>query len=316
MKIISLEQIESILPSLDLIPEIEKGFSDYSQGRVVVPPVGEMILDKGEVHIKYGFVKKDAFYVIKVASGFYGNPALGLSSGNGLMLLFSQHTGELECILLDEGHLTNIRTAVAGAISARHMAPKNVRQIGIVGAGTQGKMQLIYLKRVIACRKVLVWGLDDEELSSYKSEMEKEGFMVQSTREAAMILDQCNLVVTATPSKFPLLFPRDLKPGTHITAVGSDTVEKQELDSGILQKADLVVADSIAQCMERGEIFKAMESGQLEKKDVVELGQVISGTIPGRTHQDQITIADLTGVAVQDINIAAAVYRAFTNRRL
>ena len=109
----------------------------YSEGRAVVPPVGELLLEKGEVHIKYGYIEGDDFYVIKIASGFYGNPKLGIPSGNGLMLLFSQQTGELVCTLKDEGLLTDVRTAVAGAIASKYLAPVNIQRIGIVGTGMQ-----------------------------------------------------------------------------------------------------------------------------------------------------------------------------------
>jgi len=311
MQIITLEQINNIIPSLDLFPEIEKGFKAYSEGKVVVPPIGEMILEKGEVHIKYGFVRGGKYYVIKIASGFYCNPENGLSSSNGLMLLFSQQTGELECILLDEGHLTNIRTAVAGAIVAKYLAPDPVHKIGIVGAGKQGRMQLHYLKDVVACREVMVWGTSTKELDLYRIDMEREGFRIETTEDASLLQRLCNLIVTATPSKRPLLSAEYLEKGTHITAVGSDTADKQELDPEILLHADLVVADSIVQCMERGEIFKAMEAGKMVKNKVVELGDIISGTSRGRDNKEQITVADLTGVAVQDIGIATAVYSAF-----
>ena len=312
MEIITLDQIKQILPSIDIIPQIEKGFQAYSEGRVIVPPIGEMILDKGEVHIKYGFVKKDEYYVIKVASGFYGNPTIGLPSGNGLMLLYSQETGELISILLDEGHLTDIRTAVAGSIAAKYLAPSIVNKIGIVGAGTQGRLRLSYLKNVVDCRHVLVWGMNQTEVDAYKSDMEKEGFYIETTLNSAEILRQCNLVVTTTPAKSPVISYTDLRKGTHITAVGSDTAEKQEVDSRILRDADIVVADSIEQCMARGEIYKAIVAADLKKEKVIELGNVISGTAKGRTSYQQTTIADLTGVAVQDISIASAVYRAVT----
>ena len=270
-----------------------------------------MILERGEVHIKYGFIKNDDYYVIKVASGFYQNPGQGLPSGNGLMLLFSQNTGEMAAILLDEGYLTNIRTAVAGAIAARYMAPARVSKIGIAGAGAQGRLQLRYLKNVVNCKDVLVWGLNREEVDTYKLEMEKEGFSIETTLDASEILRNCNLVVTATPSKRPILNVRDLKKGTHITAIGSDTPEKQELDSQILRNADVVVADSIEQCMTRGEIARAISAGDLNKERVTELGNIISGSAKGRTSDQQITVADLTGVAIQDISIASAVFRAY-----
>lgn len=310
MKIISLEQIKEILPSIDLIPEIEKGFVAYSQKKAVVPPVGELLMEKGEVHIKYGFIEKDNYYVIKIASGFYENAKFGLSSSNGLMILFKQETGELVCILLDEGHLTNVRTAVAGAVAAKYLAPKKVRKIGIVGTGIQARLQLTHLVGIIECREVLVWGRSEGELIKYKKEMETEGFKIETTGDANEILGSCNLIVTTTPSETPLLFENHLKKGTHITAVGSDTPQKQELDSKILQSADLIVADSIFQCLERGEIFQAVSSNNITKDDLVELGNIISGEKAGRTSDEQITVADLTGVAVQDIKIAKAIFES------
>jgi len=310
MKIATLAQIREVLPSLDLISAIEEGFVAYSSGRATVPPVGELILDKGEVHIKSGFIAGEDLYVIKIASGFYGNPALGLPSGNGCMLLFKQSTGEAASILLDEGHLTDVRTAVAGTVAAKYFAPRKVERIGIVGAGVQARLQLEWLKRVSNCRDVLVWGPLPAELEDYKREMESRGFLVETTSDTAAILKACNLVVTATPSKTPLLLAADLRPGTHITAVGSDTPDKQELDSEILAKADVVVADSLPQCRLRGEIHKALESGRIREDQCVELGAVISGREKGRTSESQITVVDLTGVAVQDIKIAAAIYRA------
>jgi ornithine cyclodeaminase len=316
MELLSLDQIKDLVRGMDLLPEIEAGFKAYSEGRAIVPPVGEMLLDKGEVHIKYGFIKGDPYYVIKVASGFYRNPAIGLPSGNGMMLLFSQHTGSTECILLDEGYLTNVRTAVAGAIAARYLAPEGVEQIGILGAGVQARMQLSWLKGILPSRKALVWSIDKEELGPYRVDMEAAGFNVETTGDIGRIAEHCQIIVSTTPSKTPLLHAGQLKKGTHITAVGSDTTEKQELDSAILRDADVVVADSIAQCMERGEIFRAMRSGMLEKEKVRELGRVISGSEAGRTSADQITVADLTGVAVQDINIAAAVFEAHRARKV
>jgi len=310
MQILSRQQIDRILPSLDLFPDIEKGFQAYSEGRAIVPPIGELLLDRGEVHIKYGCLKDEAYYVIKIASGFFETPESDHMSSNGMMILFSQQTGQPLCTLLDEGLLTNIRTAVAGSVVARYLAPKQVGKIGIVGAGTQARLQLSYLKKVVDCSRVLVWGSSENECESYRRDMEGEGFQVEVTENLGEIQDQCTLIVTTTPSKKPLLDVQRLRKGTHITAVGSDTAEKQELDPAILRSADLVVADSIAQCLERGEIHKALEAGQIEKKDLLELGQLISGTVAARSSEEQITVADLTGVAVQDIAIASAVFEA------
>lgn len=311
-RVFTREEIERVLPGIDFLPAIEAGFVSYSRGEAVVPPVGELLLPKGEVHIKYGYIKGDEYYVIKVASGFYDNPKLGLPSGNGLMLLFRQKTGEPAAILLDEGLLTDVRTAVAGAICAKYLAPPVVRRIGILGTGTQARLQLFHLKGVVNCREVLVWGRGEKQLARYRADMEREGFRVEGTSDPGRLLRECDLVVTCTPATEPLLSASDLHPGLHITAVGSDTPDKQELDPDILARADLVVADSRAQCRERGEIHHVLAAGVLREEDVVELGEVIAGVAPGRRGTEEITVADLTGVAVQDIAIAEAVFRALT----
>ncbi len=310
MKIITRQEIEAIVPTLDLVPIIEAGFVAYSNGWAVVPPVGELLLDSGDVHIKYGYIHRDDYYIIKIASGFYNNAQFGLPTSNGLMLLFRQQTGELQSVLLDEGRLTDIRTAVAGAIAARHLAPPHVERIGIVGAGIQARLQLQHLAAVTPCRKVLVWDRTGAQREKYRHDMSAHGFQVEMTGEQHEILRQCNLIVTCTPATEPLLQVADLRPGTHITAVGSDTPHKQELDGAILGRADLVVADSIAQCLMRGEIYQAVNGGFLAEGNIVELGSIVCGDIPGREGPEQITVADLTGVAVQDIQIAKAVYEA------
>lgn len=309
-RIVTRERIERLMPGLDLVGAIEAGFVAYSRGRAVVPPVGELLLEHGEVHIKYGYIKGEEHYVVKIASGFYRNPERGLPSGGGMMLLFRQDTGEPACLLLDEGVLTDVRTAVAGAIAAKHLAPARVERIGIVGTGTQARLQLRHLAPMTGCRDVLVWGRGERQRECYRADMAGLGYRVETTADSSDVLASCNLVVTTTPATEPILHAGGLRPGTHITAVGSDTPTKQELDAEILARADVVVADSVSQCLERGEIHRAIDAGRLERNRVVELGDVIDGRAAGRTSQDQVTVADLTGVAVQDMKIAEAVFEA------
>ncbi len=175
-EIFNREQIERALEGVDVTGAIEEGFVAYSRGKVVVPPVGELILEDppGDVHIKYGLIKKDDYFVIKVASGFYDAIELG-QPPDGLMLVFSQKTSRLVCILLDECHLTNVRTAAAGAVVAKYLAPKKVERIGVFGAGTQGKMQVEALLPFVDCRDVVVWGRNDEELEAYRAAMSRHG---------------------------------------------------------------------------------------------------------------------------------------------
>lgn len=311
-RIIGLEEIRAALEGADLLPGIEQAFVAYSAGRAVVPPVGELLLPdmRADVHIKYGFIAGEPYYVIKVASGFYGNPEKGLPSSNGLMLVFDRSTGALVAILLDEGLLTDLRTGAAGAVAAKHLAPKRVRRIGIVGSGTQARHQLRMLKAVTPCRDVLAWGRHPDRLARYRDDMAAEGFTVATTSDVGDVPAACELVVTATASHAPLVRREHLRPGIHITAVGADSPVKQELDSLVLRRADVVVADSRSQCLERGEISHAVRERCIRPDEVVELGAVIAGTAEGRTSEQDITVADLTGVAVQDIEIARTVLEA------
>lgn len=310
--VVPLAEIKKALAAVDPLPLIEEGFAAYSRGEVVVPPVGELVFDDppGDVHIKYGYIKGDDFYVIKIASGFYDNPKHGLPSGDGLMLVYSQKTGVLEAILLDEGYLTNLRTAVAGAVAAKYLAPGMVTAVGIIGAGVQGRMQLDWLRRVRTFDKAVVWGVNEEELAAYRRDMESPGLKIQTTLRAQEVAAAANLIVTCTPATKPVLKAEWIRPGTHITAMGSDTASKQELEAGILAKADRVVVDSLGQSELRGEVYKAVSAGAIGRDRLVELGWVISDEKLRRASENEITVADLTGVAVQDVQISKAVWLA------
>tara|TARA_B100001250_G_C19812098_1_gene796203 strand:+ start:851 stop:1804 length:954 start_codon:yes stop_codon:yes gene_type:complete len=316
MKIILKPEIKRLTESLDLFPIIRNGFIAYSEGKSVVPPVAELSFDKppGDVHIKYGYITGDKYYVIKIASGFYQNEKLGLSNGSGLMLLFDQKTGKNVALLSDDAYLTDVRTAVAGAICAQQFS-NEIHCIGVIGTGLQARMQVEYLKKITACRKVMVWGKSLKKSKKYSSYMMNLGFKVKICDSPKYVTDTCNLIITTTAATKPILFADDIQPGTHITAMGSDTPAKQELDPTIIEKADCVVADSISQCINRGEISHALKKGKLTKKNIVELGHVLNGQHSGRTAHHQITVADLTGVAVQDIQIATAVYESFMENK-
>ena len=311
-KIIDLSDIRKVLNRLDPMGLVEEGFTAYSQGNAVIPPVGELLFDSppGDVHIKYGYLVGDDYYTIKIASGFYENVNHGLPSNSGLMLLFDQKTGSLKSVLLDQGYLTDVRTAIAGAIAAKYLSPRHVQAIGVLGTGIQGRMQVQYLKPYVTCQNLVVWGRNPHHLASYKTDMEARGYVVKTTVNPAEVAGLCNLIITATPSHHPLLSAAQIRPGTHITAMGSDTPIKHELAPDVLQKADLVVVDSISQCRERGELHHAMLAKTIHETDVIELGRIIANQTSGRTSDEQITVADLTGVAVQDIQIAKAVFQA------
>ena len=311
MRIVTLDEIKAVLPKIDLMEEIEAGFSAYSNGEVVVPPVGELNFEDppGDVHIKYGYIRDDDVYVIKIASGFYQNKLLGLSNGQGMMVVFDQKNGKPLGLLQDEGYLTDVRTAVAGAICAKYLAPNNIEAIGIIGTGVQARMQLEYLKNVTDCRSAIVWGRSVSALDQYKIRMADSDFIIETTMALDQVTENCNLIVTCTASEKPIIRKCQITGKIHITAMGSDTPNKQEIDSNVLSKADLIIADSRSQCEVRGEIHHAIRNKKVSMDSIVELGEIINGDRQGRTTSSELTVADLTGVAVQDIKISKAVLK-------
>jgi ornithine cyclodeaminase len=309
MRVLKRGEIAQVIEGLDpnyLLMQIEKAFVAIALNQVNMPPIGHLGFDSppGDVHIKYGHITGDASYVIKIGSGFPQNSTLGLSNSNGLMLAFKAQTGELEAALLDEGYLTDQRTAIAGAVVAKHMAPGQVEGIGIVGTGIQARMQLEWLKTVTACRKVYVSGRSSGKMDAFIQDMSGE-FTITACETPAVVAAKANLIVTTTNAKSPLLMASDVRPGTHITAMGSDTPGKQELDENILAASSIVACDSISQCMAQGEACHAVGKGVMSEDQLTTVGAVIHDGIQRK--DEDITVADLTGIATQDIKISLSV---------
>jgi ornithine cyclodeaminase len=313
--VLKLDEIKQRIDVPKMIQAIEDGFVLYSEDKVVVPPVGFLHFDQppGDVHIKYGYVKGDDVYVLKMASGFYNNPDLGLGVADGLILVFSQQTGHLKLILHDECWLTDMRTAAAGAVAAKHLAPGNIRHIGIVGTGVQARMQLEILRNVVDCQSCFIWGRDENKVQGMIEDLKAGeaiqdwGIELKAANDIDELAAECNLIVTTTSAREALIRADQVQKGTHITAMGSDDHGKQELEAELLAKADRVVADSISQCVDHGECFYAVKENRIAEDSILELGNVIKNPELGRSGDDQITVADLTGVAIQDIQIAKMV---------
>ena len=308
-QVFKLDEILKALKDIDVVDVIAQGFKALSEEKVVIPPIGEMLFPDvdGELHIKYGAIKGDEDFVVKMATGFFQNPSIGLSPFSGCMMVFSQKTGHISSVLLEEGELTNHRTAAAGAVAAKCLAPKNVNMIGIVGTGVQSRLQALYLQKITDCRNLVVWGRDKNKVELAAADMHAMGYEANVVENLNDLCELSQLIVTTTPATSPLLKREMITPGTHITAMGSDTSDKCELSPDILDLADIVAADSIEQAIQRGEISQALKAGKCNKDKLVELGSIIIDPSKGRTNDQQITIADLSGVAIQDIMIAKAV---------
>ncbi|MDQ2766082.1 MAG: ornithine cyclodeaminase family protein [Gemmatimonadota bacterium] len=309
--VVSADECEHAVLVPELIEEIAQGFIDYTAGRVVVPPVGYLGFTEpaGDVHLKYGYVKGGDVFVVKVAAGFPQNSERGLPTGDGCMLVFDSHTGFLLAVLLDRSRLTDLRTAVAGAVAARALAPKTISRIGIIGTGVQARLQPLMLKHVTACRDVMLYGRSASRMASCAHYLEAADFRVTIGTSAEAVAEACELIVTTTASHAAHFRAAAVRPGTHITGVGADAPGKQELDVKLFSRAEVVVADSIAQCADHGDLAPALATGDITLDRVRELGTVLANPTLGRTSEQQISIADLTGVAVQDIVIASHVMR-------
>ena len=304
----------------EAISVVEDGFTRLAAGEVNLPPVMslEMPETKGEMHIKGAHIAGAASFVIKMATGFYDNPLLGLPSGSGMMLVFSARTGLPEALLLDNGYLTDLRTAAAGAIAAKYLAKDKLNAVGVIGAGAQGRFQAMALAKVREFPMVLVYDLDASRATRYVQDMpDIIGSDCVAAQDVQEVVNGSDLLITATPSTKPYVHAEWLHPGLHITGMGSDAPHKQELESKALARADLLVCDLKAQCFERGELHRGLEDGTIAEGDeIVELGELTSRSHPGRTDDSQVTICDLTGVGVQDAAIATLAYDKALQGRL
>ena len=285
-------------------------FRADGEGRTRVPAVINLEIPsaRGEFHVKTAYVQGVPHVAVKVASGFYDNPARGLPSGSGLMALFDAATGLPVALLLDNGFLTDIRTAAAGALAADLLANRSVRCVGVIGSGVQAREQVRCLATVRSLSRIVAWSPTRAHLERYCREMRDEGYDVAPADDAEAVCRAAEILVTATPARAPIVRASWLQPGVHVTAVGSDSPGKQEMEPACLERADLVVVDRYAQGAVFGELAHALAAGVLTGEDVTELGAVAAGLKGGRQAADAITIADLTGVGFQDTAIASAAF--------
>jgi ornithine cyclodeaminase len=242
---------------------------------------------------------------VKIASGFYDNPSRGLPSGAGLMAVFDAATGLPVALLLDNGFLTDIRTGAAGAIAAEVLAPAAFDTVGVIGSGLQARHQVECLRVVRRFTRIVAWGPDRAHLDAYVREMRNAGYDAAAAGTPEAVCRAADVLVTATPARQPLVRAEWLRAGQHVTALGSDSPGKQELEAACLGRADLVVVDRLTQCAAFGELRHALEAGLRPDRVHAELGEIVAGVKAGRTSASQITIVDLTGVGFQDTAIAS-----------
>lgn len=305
--------------ALDLasIDAIEQAFVQLATSAVAMPPILRLDIPEhnGEVDVKTAYLPNLERFAIKVSPGFFDNPKIGLPSLNGMMMLLSARTGLLDALLLDNGYLTAIRTAAAGAVAARALARPDSRQVALIGAGEQAALQLQALRLVRPIDSVRVWARDHAKAWAFSVELARDsGLAVKPCATIDEAMAGADIAVTCTPSRTPLLEARHLHPGLHITAMGSDAEHKNEICPHALAQVDRYVADRLSQTRVLGELHHAVAAGVLsDLSGCVELGQVLAGQCRGRSATAQVTLCDLTGTGAQDTamaNLAFARVRA------
>jgi ornithine cyclodeaminase len=297
---------------VNVVDCIEEAFLALATKAVVMPPILRLDIPehRGEVDVKTAYVPGFDGFALKVSPGFFNNPKIGLPSLNGLMILFSATTGLVEALLLDNGYLTDVRTAAAGAVAARHLSRLDTRSAAIFGAGVQAKLQLEALTLVRDIKRAVIHSRDAAKAEAAAAELAtKLGIAVTAERDPEKGCRDADIVVTATPAESPLLRAEWTKAGQHITAMGSDAERKNEIDPVLVTRA-LYIADSLEQTRRLGELHHAIQRGLVPAdRPFPELGQVIAKQSVGRRTADEITLCDLTGAGVQDTAIATLAHQ-------
>ena len=309
MKILTETELRRIVPlDLQAITCVEDAFHALATKAVAMPPILRLDIPehRGEVDVKTAYVPGLDGFAIKISPGFFDNPKIGLPSTNGLMVLLSAKTGLVQAVLLDNGYLTDVRTAAAGAVAAKHLAREDASVAAIFGAGMQAKLQLRALALVRPIREARIWARDAAKAETAAADLTATlGFPARAETDGQTAVGGADVIVTTTPSEKPILKAEWLRPGQHVTAMGSDAEHKNEIEPAVIASAALYVADSLKQTRRLGELHHAIEAGFVKEGAIFpELGEIIAGRKPGRSGPGEITIADLTGTGIQDTAIA------------
>ncbi|MDE3120685.1 MAG: ornithine cyclodeaminase family protein [Paracoccaceae bacterium] len=304
MLIVPEAEIAALISEQDAYEAVEAVFAAMARGAAVnFPVVREAI---GHAEALYGF--KSGFdragMVLGVKAGGYwpGNMAKGLTNHQSTVFLFDPDTGRASA-MVGGNLLTALRTAASSAVSIRHLARRDAKVLGMVGAGHQSAFQMRAAIRLGGFERVVGWNPHPEMLGRLAETAASLGLPFE-----ALSLDdlgaQADVIITITSSFAPLLMAGQVRPGTHIACMGTDTVGKQEVEAALLARAR-VFCDERAQSVTLGEAQHAVGAGLIGAEAITEIGAVVAGLAPGRQSDDDITLFDGTGVALQDLAVAA-----------
>jgi alanine dehydrogenase len=310
VRLLSDGDVKRLFSMKDAIPAVEHVFAEYAEGRVEMPSKIYLNVEGyGDFRAMPAYVPPIGTAGIKWVSVHPDNPSKGLPTVMATTLLNDPQTGKLLCVI-NASSLTDMRTGAAGGVAAKYLARRDSSVIGIIGSGHQAWTQALAYREVFGDRikLVKVYSRHPEHADAFAGRVRAElGYDAQAYKTAQEVADS-DIVATVTSARRPVLIADWVKPGTHINAIGADAPGKQELDSMLTIKGRIFV-DSIEQASHSGEINVPWRQGLLNKNKLAgTIGEVITGKIPGRTSDEEITIFDSTGLAIQDMAVGHVVY--------
>ncbi|MDB5999127.1 MAG: ornithine cyclodeaminase [Rhizobacter sp.] len=296
----------------DALAAVERTFAAGDCGLArSYPVVREGLGQHGAVFgVKSGFDMSAGVLGLKAGGYWPENASMGLGNHQSTILLFDPRTGRPSA-LIGANYLTGVRTGAASALAIRHLARQDASTLSLIGAGAQAMHQVRAALAVRPLKRVIAWSPAAAQLESLGQQVRALGLEFDAAATAEQAVRAADILVTVTPSTSAIVMTEWVRPGTHISAMGADTVGKQELASGLVAAARVVV-DSVEQAVTIGECQHAFKEGLLRREDLTEtLGGLASGRLSGRQAHDEITVFDSTGIALQDLAPAAqAVARA------
>lgn len=310
LRVIEMQQILECVRMRDALPVVRAAYSALARGEVELPGVIGMRIPHtdAELHVKGAYVHSNPYFSLKMSGVFPHKQSLGLPTLSGSVFVFDAASGDLAAILRDGGYLTELRTAAAGALAADLLARPTISNVAVLGTSTQARFQIEALLLVRRPARVTVYGRTPHKAATCAQDIAAaHGLEVRVASTVQEAVCDADLIITATAAREPLVNADWVRPGTHVTAMGSDMPGKQELDPRLLGRAKVVV-DRYDQCATQGELQHALAAGILAPGAVHgELGDVVLGSKAGRTSAEEITIADFTGVGALDAAMANLV---------
>ncbi|MFD3421784.1 ornithine cyclodeaminase family protein [Streptomyces decoyicus] len=277
----------------------------HAEGRTSVPPPLHLDFPEadGDCHVKAGRITGAADFTVKIATGFYGNPARGLPANHGLVCVVSARTGAPRALLDDRGLLTAWRTAAAGALLTHAMARPAAGTLAVFGTGEQARLQALWLAGLRPLGLVLVHGRTLDRARALCEALAAHGLAARPATAAEAA--RADMIITATPATSPVLDAAMVRPGAHVTGIGTDMPHKNELPPALFHRARLIATDDHAQCLDHGDFGHAVRAGSAAEDGDIAAGLLLKA--PVDRPDNAITVADLTGVGALDAALASAV---------